>query len=120
MEYINIISKEPITVVATWYINMVLGIVLSAICGLIIYCFVTLIKKNDFYKAIRSMACIGIVIVILEVVSICIGNAFFKVPTDRYKYEATIDKDKITVSQYEEFIEEYKPDIIDGIYYWEE
>ena len=31
-----------------------------------------------------------------------------------------IDKDKITVSEYEKFIEENNPTIKDGLYYWED
>jgi hypothetical protein len=50
----------------------------------------------------------------------CITCLFFSEPTGRYKYQATIDKDKITVSQYEEFIEEHNPTIKDGVYYWED
>ena len=54
------------------------------------------------------------------IITSIICGIFFQVPTGRYTYEATINKDKITVAQYERFIEEYNPTIKDGIYYWEE
>lgn len=40
-------------------------------------------------------------------------------PSGKYKYKAIINKDKITVSEYEDFIEQYKPEIRDGYYYFE-
>ena len=43
----------------------------------------------------------------------------FAEPTGNYSYKATVDKNKITVSEYEDFIEQYKPEIRDGIYYFE-
>ena len=63
---------------------------------------------------------VGLSTIVFEVIALCFCSVFFRVPTDTYKYEATINKDKITVTQYEEFIENYAPTIKDGIYYWEE
>ena len=48
----------------------------------------------------------------------CISCMFFSEPTGRYNYKATIDKDNITVTEYEQFIKEYHPDIKDDIYYF--
>ena len=77
-------------------------------------------KVKDFDKAYRFLVWASVATILFEIIAFCICSAFFREPTGRYKYEATIDKDKITVAQYEEFLEEYKPTIKDGIYYWEE
>ena len=41
------------------------------------------------------------------------------VSSGRFRYEATVDKDYITVSEYEDFMKKYKPEIKGGIYYFE-
>jgi hypothetical protein len=45
---------------------------------------------------------------------------FLKVPTGKYRYEATIDKSKITVEEYEDFLEKYNPTVVNGVYIWED
>ena len=63
---------------------------------------------------------VGLVAIIFELLACAIYVTNFRVPSGRYKYEGTINKDLITVSQYEEFIKDYNPTIKNGIYYWED
>ena len=118
MEYINIISKEPIMQGIVWPAVLV-GVLFIAV----MFSFLTWAVVTNRMKEVRTGELIGIIGVIgisilLLVMAIC--SLFFRVPTGRYKYQAIIDKDEITVSQYEEFVEKYNPIIKDGIYYWEE
>ena len=48
----------------------------------------------------------------------CISCVLFSESTGQYNYKATIDKDNITVTQYEQFINEYSPQIKDNVYYF--
>ncbi len=114
-EYMNIISKEAITATPQWMFWTILAICLISLVVATTHCFH---KRTD--KAFKCLICSGVGIFIFELISCIICLVFFQVPTGRYKYEATIDKNKITVSQYEEFIEEYNPTIKDGVYYWED
>lgn len=116
MEHINIISKEAITKIADWLGYTIFAICIAAILSAIVY----LIIVKDHDKFFRYLVWTGIGAIVFEFIAFCICSAFFRVPTGRYRYEATIDKDKITVSEYEAFIEEYNPTIKDGIYYWED
>lgn len=120
MEHINIISKEPVMESPLWQ-----GLAVLAICIFIMVCF-CIYGFGRYYKegnllSYKWMVVMTICTISFEIISLWICDKYFnKVPTGTYKYEATIDKDKITVQQYEEFIEKYKPDIINGVYYWEE
>lgn len=114
MEYINIISKEQVTTVTLWQILIVL-----VICILMLVCSVHVAKLvSRRYLNIYYIFAL-VVIVGFEVICLEIGGKYISIPTGTYRYEATINKDKITVQQYEEFIEKYNPTIKDGIYYWE-
>lgn len=116
MEYINIISKEAMTAIPDWQ-----GLVIIMVCMLLILVpIIYLMLTGDIHKATKILLWTGTGAICFEVVALCICSAFFREPTGRYKYEATIDKEKITVNQYEEFIEKYNPIIKDGVYYWEE
>lgn len=117
MEYINIISKEEITAFPMWQGLVILGI---CVVGLLVPLIIYWIKVKDLDKVLRFIVRMSVCVILFEIISLCICSAFFREPTGRYKYEATIDKDKITVSEYEDFIEEYNPTIKDGIYYWED
>lgn len=117
MEYINIISKEEIKDVPLWIIWIILGICIVGILVPVIICW---IKTKSHDDAFRIMVLAGIIAILFEVIALCICCAFFRVPTGHYKYEATIDKDKISITQYEEFIEKYNPTIKDGVYYWKD
>ena len=116
MEYINIIAQEEITKAPAWPSHLIGGIVIALLIGLMICSFTT----SDPCKVLERMLVVGGVGLLTFFVIYLITAIFFRVPTGRYKYEATVDKDKITVSEYEKFIEEYNPTIKDGIYYWED
>ena len=116
MEYINIISKEEITKALVWPSYIIGGIVIALLIGLMICSF----TMQDPCKVLERMLAVGGVGLLTFFVIYFITAIFFRVPTGRYRYEATVDKDKITVSEYEKFIEEYNPTIKDGIYYWED
>ena len=104
MEHINIEDWQACTILA-----ICIAAILSAF-----------VIAKDHGKVCRYLVWAGIGAIVFELIAFCICSAFFRVPTGRYRYEATIDKDKITVSEYEAFIEEYNPTIKDGIYYWED
>ena len=116
MDYINIISQEEILQPVIWPALVVGGLAITIVIGLMIYAFIT----NNPDKVIEPMLLIGFSGILVMIFVYAISAIFFQVPTGRYKYEATIDKDKITVAEYEQFIEEYNPTIKDGIYYWED
>ena len=116
MEYINIISKEEIMEAFQPPITVVGCLAIAAMIGLLVYC----VKVKDCDKIMKAMFVGAPIALGCLLTTLVICSIFFRVPTGRYKYEATIDKDKITVAQYEAFIEEYDPIIKDGVYYWEE
>lgn len=116
MEYINIISKEAITVPIAWPAYVVGGLAIAGVLGILFYSLRT--RKYD--STVKWLGVFGGGGMVLMLLTILICSIFFRVPTGKYKYEATIDKEKITVSQYEKFIEKYNPTIIDGVYYWED
>lgn len=114
-EYINIISQEAITAVPTW-LQLICGII--AIGG-VLSTFVYWAVVKDAEKAMKYLFVAGGSALAFMIAFLLITNMFFAVPTGQYKYEATINKDKITVAQYEEFIEQYHPAIVDDIYYFD-
>ena len=116
MEYINIISKEEITTAFQLPITIVGCLAIAAIFSVLVYLAIV----QDPNKTIRYLFIVAPIGIGSMLITSIICAIFFQVPTGRYKYEATIDKDKITVAQYERFIEEYNPTIKDGVYYWEE
>lgn len=116
MEYINIISKEEITETPIWIIYLLGGLALAAVLSSLV-CWIIV---KDAYKVAKYELIVGSSAVGLFVIGSIICSVFYRIPTGEYKYEATIDKDKITISQYEEFIEKYNPTIKDGVYYWED
>ena len=117
MEYINIISKESIKSIPAWIALIILGICIVGILAPVIICWIKTKSHDDVFRVVCWS---GVIAILFEVITLCICSAFFQVPTGHYKYEATIDKDKISITQYEEFIEKYNPTIKDGVYYWEE
>ena len=116
MEHINIIVQEEITTPIVWPSVIILVISMAAMIGVLIYICVA----HDTDKGLSLTAFVVLGSVVAMFIEGYITSTFFRVPTGRYKYEATVDKDKITVSEYEKFIEEYNPTIKDGIYYWED
>ncbi len=116
MEYINIISKEEVSMVPAWILCLICGLGIAATLSTFVYWAIA----KDIDKVIKYELIVGFSAIAFVLIGYIVSSIFFRVPTGRYKYEATIDKDKITVSQYEEFIEEYNPTIKNGIYYWED
>lgn len=113
-EYINIISKESVTAVPTWV--ALLGGSVSILLILSTFVYWKIVK--DTFKAGKYLAIVGVIAIVIALAWQCISCIFFSEPTGQYRYEATIDKDNITVTEYEEFIKEYHPDIKDDIYYF--
>jgi ABC-type sugar transport system permease subunit len=118
MEYINIISKEAITQAFAWPVVLVGCLAIAAMIMALVWAIIT--KRMDEMETGRLFGVIGVIGIGCLIITILVCAIFFQVPTGRYKYEATIDKDKITVSEYEQFIEEYNPTIKNGVYYWED
>ena len=111
MDYINIVSKEAITAPPEWCFWLTLGI------SLVILLIGVIIGIKKRFTLTPVMISGGIAIVV-ELALLLIFVKFCSVPTGNYKYGATVDKETITVSEYEEFIHTYNPEYIDGIYYW--
>lgn len=119
--YITIISKEEIMQPSQSF-----GWILFAICcGIlliptIISYIIVKIKYKRLTKVVLHVELIaGAVALVFSVISGIVLVPKFAEPTGNYSYKATINKDKITVSEYEDFIEQYKPEIRDGYYYFE-
>ena len=117
MEHINIISKEAITTGVTWPILLVGSIVIIGLVGALIYLFIS----KDADRVIKFTAIFGSLGIIAMLFVGIITAIFFKVPTGRYKYEATIDKENISIEEYEEFIHSYNHTKYEnGVYYFED
>ena len=113
-EYINIISKEAVTAVPIWI--AAIGGIVSILLVLSTFVYWAVIKDPN--KVIKYLGTVGSIAIILSVAWMCISCMFFSEPTGRYNYKATIDKDNITVAEYEKFIKEYHPDIREDVYYF--
>lgn len=113
-EYINIISKEAVTAVPTWI--ALLGGSVSILLVLSTFIYWAVIKDPN--KVVGYLGTVGSIAIILSIAWMCISCMFFSEPTGQYNYKATIDKDNITVTEYEQFIKEYHPDIKDDVYYF--
>ncbi len=113
-EYINIIAKEAVTAVPT-------GIAFAG-CGvsilLVLSSFVYWAVVKDSFKAIKYIGIVGVIAIIIAIAWLCISFMFFSEPTGQYNYKATIDKNNITVAEYEQFIKHYHPNIKDDVYYF--
>ena len=114
LEYINIISKEAVTAVPTWI--ALLGGSVSMLLVLSTFIYWGFVK--DPFIVCKYLGIIGSIAVAFAIAWMCISCMFFSEPTGQYNYEATIDKDNITVTEYEQFIKEYHPDIKDDVYYF--
>lgn len=113
MDYINIISKEEIMKV-----NMLPALIIGIIAIIGLICtYIYMFKTNNYETCIKLIVSFGGIGILFMLLVAIICGIFLQYPSGRYKYQATIDKDKITISEYEDFIEEYNPTIIDGIYY---
>ena len=113
-EYVNIISKEAVTSVPVW--SALLGWIVSCLPVLSTLVYWVIVKNPN--KATRYLGIAGVITIIITIAWVCVSCIFFSEPTGQYNYKATIDKDNITVAEYEQFIKEYHPDIKDDVYYF--
>jgi hypothetical protein len=113
MDYINIISKEAIEAPPDWCIAV--GFVA---CIIIVSSGLVWAIKDKFVSLLPVMIS-GFIAIVVEFALVICFMQFCSVPTGRYRYEATIDKDNISVTEYEEFLKTYKPEIKENIYCWE-
>lgn len=119
MDHINIISKEAITSTAPEIGNAI------AILGfsMIFFLIGCLVYENMLNKKLNHKLVVWISVVVLSIIVVggLVGSIFFRVPTGRYRYEATIDKEQMTVAEYEEFMNSYNHSYSkNGIYYFED
>ena len=114
-ECVNIISKTEITETPEWIVVVVIVFLMMLTCGLNAFiCF----NIKDVKKTVSLMEYIVIGSLIAGVTGMLLVYNLFERQTGRYEYQATIEKNKMTVCQYESFLDEYNPEIRDGIYYW--
>ena len=121
MDHVNIISQEAITTLTPEICN-VLGCTALLFIAFSCLVYIKYPKTKEAEKALIKVICFvgGFAIVLISIIGI-IGNIFFRVPTGRYKYEATIDKENMTVAEYEEFMNAYNHIYCkNGIYYFED
>lgn len=124
MGHVNIISKEVITMVAPWATNIIsiFGFsMFTFLIGCLIYSSLGRNKKLSNEKLLKIVLYTGIIGLCVLVLLGGIFGLFFRVPTERYKYEATIDEENMTVAEYNEFMKAYSHNYCkDGIYYFED
>lgn len=113
-EYINIISKEAITAVPAWIAFAGGAIPILLILSTFVY--MAIVKEP--LKVVKYLGIVSVIGITLAIAWACISCAFFSEPTGEYKYKVTLDKDNITVAEYEQFIKEYHPNIKDDVYYF--
>lgn len=119
MEHVNIISKEAITAIAPEISNAIAILGFSMIAFLL-GCLLYETHRNKIVNR-KVIVWISAVVSTIIVIGGLIGSIFFRVPTGRYKYEATIDKENMTITEYEEFMDAYAHSHHkDGIYYFED
>lgn len=124
MDHVNIISQKAITMIAPELSNVlaIFGFLMIVfLVGCYIYSF-KLLNDRAKQKTLLKVTCwiSGVGLTVLLVSGI-IGSVFFRVPTGRYRYEATIDKENMTVAEYEEFMKAYNHSLCkNGIYYFED
>lgn len=123
MDHVSIISKEAITMIAPWATN-ILGIFGFSMIIFLIGCLVYSFRNNKklsnekLSKIILYTGSIGLCVLFILG---CIFGVLFRVPSGRYRYEATIDEENMTVAEYNEFMKAYNHSHSkDGIYYFED
>ena len=118
--FINIVSKAEMMQPSQSVGGILFAISLAILLiPTIISYIVTELKHKELIKVVWVEIIAGAVALVFSVVSSIIIVPKFLEPTGKYVYKAIIDKNNITVAQYEEFIEKYKPEIKDGYYYFE-
>ena len=124
MDHVNIISQKAITTMTPEICN-VIGCITLLVISFLIYCAIynsRKVKTEAEQKTLIKVICFvgGFGTALVLIIGI-IGNIFFRVPTGRYKYEATIDEENMTVAEYNEFMKAYNHNCRkDGIYYFED
>ena len=117
MEHVNIISQEAITAVPTWLAALGAGICIAIVASTYIY--MAIIKDHDrIFRYLGHAAAFSLAFFVAWCI---ITSAFFSVPTGRYRYQAIIDKENMTIAEYEEFRDSYNHITHkNGIYYFED
>ena len=123
MDHVNIISKEAITMIAPWATNII-GIfgfsMIIFLIGCLIYSFRSnkKVSNEKLFKIILYTGSIGLCVLFSLG---CIFGIFFRVPSGRYRYEATINEEKMTIAEYNEFMKAYNHlQCKKGVYYYED
>jgi vacuolar-type H+-ATPase subunit I/STV1 len=124
MDHVNIISQETITMIAPWASNII-GIfgftVIFFLMGMLIYSHVKEKRKISNETIFKIVLYTGAISLCLMLIMGAIFGIFFRVPSGRYRYEATIDEENITVAEYNEFMKAYNHSYRkDGIYHFED
>lgn len=114
MDYINVISQTPVTYVPTWI--ALIGGSVSILLVLSTFVYWAIVKNPQ--KVYKYLMIVGIIALIISFVWACITSKFYREPTGEYTYEVTLDKNNLTVAEYEEFIKRYHPTIAGDIYYF--
>lgn len=120
-EYITIISREEL-MKASIPVGFVLFAIACAILFLptiIGYIVIRKVKHKQLINVVWVELTSGFIALIFCIISSIVIVPKFAEPSGKYRYKATINKDKITVSEYIEFMEKYEPEIEDGYYYFE-
>lgn len=118
--YITIISKEDIKYLPDWIAFVMFAILVAIVIIPTIISWAIVKKKNKSWISVICTEVIsGVVAIIGAIIFAFTITPHMLEPSGKYTYKATVDKNKITVSEYEDFIEQYKPEIRDGYYYFE-
>lgn len=119
MDHVNIISKEAITAIAP-EISEALAILGFLMIAFLLGCLLYETHRNKIVNR-KVIVWINAVVLTIIVIGGLIGSIFFRVPTGRYKYKATIDEKNMTVAEYNEFMKAYNHSKCkNGIYYFED
>lgn len=123
MDHVNIISQESISMMAPWISNVIciLGFsMIGFLFGLLIYSHRDnkKISNEQIFKTVLYVGSIGLCVLFIFGL---VAGIFFRVPSGRYRYEATIDETQMTVAEYNEFMKAYNhTKCVKGIYYFED
>jgi hypothetical protein len=125
MDHVNIISQKAITMMAPWASNIICILGFSMIfflIGCLVYSSLgRRNKKLSNEKLLKVILYTGATGLCVLLILACIAGLFFRVPSGRYKYEATIDEENMTVAEYNEFMKAYNHSHCkDGIYHFED
>lgn len=117
MDHVIIIHQEAITTGIAWPL-LLIGIILIII---MIGSLIDLAISKNAERTIKISSIAGMIGIPILLATQIVTSIFFKVPTGRYRYEATIDREQMTVEEYEEFMRAYNHSYSkDGIYYFED